>query len=184
MMKKYLIVLLMLAMASYASAAAVWLQVDPGDAKSSYAPSDIITIELVADFAVAGVHIGQINGLPTAGPINGFHTNFTAAPNSPGTLVNDGVALITNIDFGVAVGGTAPAAGATLWSFEYHVPDLPESSYITIDDYTLMPTYTAINNADYSIYLSDVGPLEIHVTPEPMTIALLGLGGLFLRRRK
>jgi len=28
------------------------------------------------------------------------------------------------------------------------------------------------------------GALEIHVVPEPITIALLGLGGLFLRRRK
>jgi len=30
----------------------------------------------------------------------------------------------------------------------------------------------------------DLGDLVIHQIPEPMTIALLGLGGLFLRRRK
>lgn len=31
---------------------------------------------------------------------------------------------------------------------------------------------------------ADLGDLVIHQVPEPMTIALLGLGGLFLRRRK
>jgi hypothetical protein len=31
---------------------------------------------------------------------------------------------------------------------------------------------------------ADLGDLMIHQVPEPMTIALLGLGGLFLRRRK
>ena len=33
-------------------------------------------------------------------------------------------------------------------------------------------------------YVNPADSLVIHQTPEPMTIALLGLGGLFLRRRK
>ena len=33
-------------------------------------------------------------------------------------------------------------------------------------------------------YVNPADALVIHQTPEPMTIALLGLGGLFLRRRK
>jgi hypothetical protein len=49
------------------------------------------------------------------------------------------------------------------------------------------------NGQSYTIYLEDTGwnrttalldTATVNVTPEPMTIALLGLGGLFLRRRK
>jgi len=43
--------------------------------------------------------------------------------------------------------------------------------YIDLQDDT---TYAELAN----------GPLTLVVTPEPMTMALLGLGGLFLRRRK
>ena len=32
--------------------------------------------------------------------------------------------------------------------------------------------------------MSTNGPVAIEVIPEPLTIALLGIGGLFLRRRK
>ncbi len=36
----------------------------------------------------------------------------------------------------------------------------------------------------FDISQGEIGSLVLHVVPEPMTIALLGLGGLFLRRRK
>jgi len=39
-------------------------------------------------------------------------------------------------------------------------------------------------DADPYPEISTNGPLTLTVTPEPMTLALLGLGGLFLRRRK
>ena len=187
-MKKYLIALLVLAMATYAAASSVWLEVDDSDEKTSYLHSDTITINLVADFAVGSVAIGRIDGPPTAGPINPFHANFTMAPNQPGTLVNAGNVLISTISIGIPFGGTEAPAGDVLYSFEYHIPDLLASTYITIDDVqdsgTSPPTSSLIAKADYSIMISDVTPLEIHVTPEPMTIALLGLGGLLLRRRK
>ena len=188
-MKNLLTILLVLAMASAASASAVWLEVDPQDAKDSYMPSDVITINVVADFAVAGLGIGAIGADGgTATAINGLHPNLmTLLPVSQGTIVNAGGILIKNIAGGAAPGQPSAPVGATLYSFEFHVPQVDESTIITIDDitdYTVSPPLsTAVNDQYYAIYLSDVGALQIHV-PEPMTIALLGLGGLFLRRRR
>jgi hypothetical protein len=42
-------------------------------------------------------------------------------------------------------------------------------------------TYLAVEDGSYNYLISDVA---LQIVPEPMTIALLGLGGLFLRRRK
>ena len=182
-MKKYLIVLLVLAMAAYASAGPVWLEVDDADEDTSYGGSDVITINLVSNEGIKSISIGRIDGLPTAQSINGLHTGFDQAPLQPGTIVNAGGVLISTINAGTQYTTPAIPAGQILWSFEYHVPYLPDSSWITIDDVTEGAVFTYIGGTD-TPYIGDVDPLEIHVTPEPMTIALLGLGGLFLRRRK
>ncbi|MHC4499922.1 MAG: PEP-CTERM sorting domain-containing protein [Planctomycetota bacterium] len=56
-------------------------------------------------------------------------------------------------------------------------------------DVTLLGAVGQIGNT-YSIYLDTYGDaggpdkMDVKVVPEPMTIALLGLGGLFLHRRK
>lgn len=69
--------------------------------------------------------------------------------------------------------------GDPLMVFEFHVPDLPWSTIIFVD-----PIGLQLFDKFNAPLPSDVIPLEIHVSPEPMTVALLGLGGLFLRRRK
>ena len=186
-MKKLLTILLVLAMASAASASAIWLEVDPQDAKDSYQYSDVITINVVADFAVAGMttNIGADNG--TAQAVGTLHPNLMTGLNYAGDLVNAGGVLIKNIAGAAAFGAPAAPAGAVLYTFEFHVPDVEDSTYITIDDitdYTTSPPMsTTANSSDFSVYLTDMGSVTIHV-PEPMTIALLGLGGLFLRRRR
>ncbi|MHC4645106.1 MAG: PEP-CTERM sorting domain-containing protein [Planctomycetota bacterium] len=190
MMKKFLSLILVLAIASVASAEVAWFEVDPADAKDSYVGSDVITINLMADFIVGSVstNIGSDGG--TAEAVGLLHPQLRIlTPFSDGTLVNAGGLLITGIGGGTPVGQPGVAVGEVLYSFEFHVPEgLDESTYITIDDVTDMsqqpPLSTAIAAPDYSVYLTDAGETVIHVIPEPMTIALLGMGGLFLLRRR
>jgi hypothetical protein len=64
--------------------------------------------------------------------------------------------------------------GVIAWDF--HVPmDLEPSTLITIAP--IAGTFNLVPAAQ-------LPSVTLHVIPEPMTIALLGLGGLFLRRRK
>jgi len=191
-MKKLLIMLVLLAMAGAANAASVWFQVDPQDAADSYMPSDIITINLVADFGVGSVslNIGADGGSAEAVGALNAKLATALAPYYNGTLRNTLNILISDIAGGAAFGQPTPAAGEVLYSFEFHVPDVPPSTIITINDVTGpnpfggAPMSTAVASPDYMVYLTDILPVEIHVIPEPMTIALLGLGGLFLRRRR
>ena len=194
MFKKSLIMLVLLAMAvaANASTSSVWFEVDAQDAASGYLPSDIITINLVADFDVGSISlsIGADGGAAEA--VGTLHPGLSigTVPYYAGTLYNDLGILIIGIGGGMATSESAIPAGQVLYSFEFHVPDVQESTTIIIDDVTGTnplggaPLGTAVADKNYSIYLTDVGSLAIHVIPEPMTMSLLVLGGLFLRRRK
>jgi hypothetical protein len=189
MMKKILSVFLVLAIASVASAEAVWFEVDEADAKDHYAPSDIITINVYADFDVGSLYIGAIasNG-GTAEATGDLHPMLNLLPDT-GTIINEGGILISIVTGSINYMAPPAPALEILYSFEFHVPDVPESTYLIIDDYTdygtTPPTYTSVSDpTGYMIIISDMTEAVIHVIPEPMTIVLLGLGGLFLRRRK
>ncbi len=181
MMKKLFVLVLVLAISSMATAASVTLRVESGDVETSYNPSDTITIELVADFYAAylAVNFFYDSSSGTASS-PALHSLFATQPN-PGDLVNSSGLLIQSVK-GEIAGGTIPdgvPSGEVLWTFEYHVPDLEYSTYIEF-------TAVGFNVADayYMDSVATMPALEIHVIPEPITIALLGLGGLFLRRRK
>ena len=172
-MKKLLTLILVLGMASMASAA-VWYEVDEADAKASYAPSDWITINLAADEVVNTLMIDAIGdggaGGLAADPItyNSAYVNVAGA----GDIVNTGNVLIEYISMAA---GTAADATGILYSFEYHVPDVPDSTWIEIGGYT--------DGGAYYFEIPEGEPVLIHV-PEPMTIGLLVLGGLGLLRRR
>ena len=137
-MKKLLIMLALLTMAVAANAASVGFQVDPQDVADSYLPSDIITINLVADFDVGSISlsIGADGG--SAEAVGTLHPGLAigTVPYYAGTLYNDLGILIIGIGGGMATSEPAIPAGEVLYSFEFHVPDVPPSTIITIDDVT------------------------------------------------
>ena len=189
-MKKLLIVFLVLAMCSAASAYSVGFRVAPGDQKDHYAPSDTITIELYTDDPrITGVTIDAIvddDDYGTAHTPLTYNSNFNGI-QSPGSIKNSGgspniliewINLTDNVD-------TTDATGV-LHTFEYHVPDKDPSTIITIDDYydDMMYLEGSVVGQGGTYGAAAIGGVEIHIIPEPATIALLGLGGFLLRRRK
>jgi hypothetical protein len=188
MMKKLLVFAMVLGMASMAMAIP-YFQVDPAYQKSDYHPSDVIQIDLVSpsnDLPVTGVAIdaisdGALGGLGES-PLTA-NANFNTI-TSMGTLNADGW-----IVEGVYLNDTTiPARGATgiLYTFDYHVPSVPPSTLIPIQ--SINDGVYWFSEIDYKGGSSYLNPIllsgTIHVIPEPATIALLGLGGLLLRRRK
>lgn len=96
----------------------------------------------------------------------------------PGML--GGVLELSETDTGLKIAGGALYSPATplpgngvLFEVKFHVPELNYSDYIEI------PVSGGYGAADASGLTT-----RIHYVPEPMTIALLGLGGLALLRRR
>lgn len=195
-MKNLLIFVLVLGMASMAVAAITgpYFQVDPASQKDNYVPSDLIKIDLVSptsDPLVIGITIDAITDSPTGATMGNasepqlFNANFGLA--LPGSLNDDGML----VEYMAASDTTIPARGATgiLYSFEYHVPNVPYSTMINIQSFddggTNWSPAAVVYKSPGGEVDGTIGMLTpIHVIPEPATIALLGLGGLLLKRRK
>ena len=190
MMKKLLVLALVLALSSMATAAMVGLEVTEGASTGSfegipsYEDSTWITISLVeSDFGtgysdgIFQITIDKATATAGTGASPGLNSGFNDTigkdPGTPGPATD----VVTDVFGSVTMGGSAVTG--TLWWFDLHVSgDWSDIIVIDLDGLVL-------GNA-MGGDLTYTGPdsLEIHVTPEPMTIALLGLGGLFLRRRK
>ncbi len=189
-MKKLFVLVLVLAISSMATAASVDLQIiagpTPGDYEGipSYNPSDTITIALVS--SGMGTEPWEVIGLMVVGDMTttgggtasgvGFNAEWDATQYN---IVNSATLLIEDIQGSVSGASNGIGNGDLFW-FDFHVPELPYSTIITID--ATGQTWKDLWNDPLTMTYG--GALEIHVVPEPITIALLGLGGLFLRRRK
>jgi hypothetical protein len=198
MMKRILSLILVLAIGSVASAASVWLEVDDSDAATSYAGSSIITINVVSDVDVTG--IGQLSIGSTGGTASTplYMDARLSALRNLGTIYNSAGILILGISGGTytALPPVTVAAGDIIYSFEYHVPEIPDSTFLSIAAWegdnpdgipyplsTSITTWEDTGGEGTFGELTDVGTLDLHI-PEPTTIALLGIGALSLLRRR
>ena len=175
---KKLVCLMMLALISItASAATVSLHAD----QTVFVPGEIITISVISTGNCTNIAIPEI--ISTAG---GIASNFFLNPGfnqfpQAGTMVNAGNVLITGVSGATpfAFPPVPVVAGTALYSFDFTLPYVDIWSPLTISGAGNL----SFMFDDFS-QVTELGSVTFFIIPEPITIALLGLGGLFLRRRK
>lgn len=177
-MKKLMILVLVLSFASVSMAAfapnlgilvngQTW---DGGSVK----PSDIITVQWKesGDTTTPGSLGTGFNQMVSDGELQGSVFLLPGGLFTKNQTTAQGNGFKVSVESTYFIGTPMPQDGV-IFSYSFHVPELPASTYIDIN-----------TTGVYGGALADNLDARIHVTPEPMTVMLLGLGGLFLRRRK
>jgi hypothetical protein len=177
MMKKLLIFMLVLGMASWANAA-LSVYISGPNTLSENEVGDYTVTYSGATIASADVDIVSDEGLQPYGIGGGviLTTNRDSAYDIVGINSSSG-----NYEISMANGLTPPTdLGSPLFSFQYTAP-----SVAPLDGKVILSLIeNSFFDLDWNLIEGTVMPtLEVTI-PEPATIALLGLGGLLLRRRK
>jgi hypothetical protein len=179
-MKKLLVLALVLSVTTMASAA---LHI-AGAPTGILQPSDTVQLSITTDSPIsAGVGESGGWGLVASVADATISGGVSAFPNEPGISIMDdivgnfglpvpdgtngvgGMILITGVISGVPIGSVFTGI-----NFHCEAPTGDVTVYlVSTDDYV---TYNVLDS------------VVIHQVPEPFTMGLLGLGGLFLRRRK
>ena len=208
-MKKLLILMLVLGLTASANALIITFDAPAEPVCPTYdrdvLPGATVVVELTADTAVAVGYLVSITESTTsaAGPANAtavgaLHAGFDdASVNNTGILRNmltnfqapQRYMLIDRIVGGIIGGSPVIAAGQVLYSFEVLIPEdaVPcETWTITaaLGFGAISPPPAGYSHQVDATTMVPSNSLTLHVIPEPATIALLGLGGLLLRRRK
>ncbi len=192
--------MLVLGLVSLANASMVTFKANGDAGTVDVEAGDTVTITVVADTSAAAGYTLSITetkvstaDYATATELGVVNTGFSVSRNN-GTLRNtmttatSGTNRYMVIDklSGVTDAAHTVSAGSVLYTFSLLIPALA-----AVDDtFTLTaavgsPSFGAgyTHNID-SVAVGTTNAVTLNVVPEPMTIALLGLGGLFLFRRK
>jgi hypothetical protein len=183
MMKKFLTFVVVLALAS--SASAVSISLVSGGASTLTLGTDVtvgqvITVDLISDTGCNGVNsIDFLNVGQTLGAIAGWQGTMALGIGSQnGTPTgNDIIRANANAQAGAEAG-----AGASLYQYTVTVGGLGTLTPV-MGAYDWFSTLTGPPPYGYW-YGPAITQNALHIVPEPVTIVLLGLGGLLLRRRK
>jgi hypothetical protein len=197
-MKKLLIFMLVLGLASAANATLSWsLEFNSGPGPFEVLPGDAIvaTLTLSGSYDSTAVSIGYIGDGAIGGTMTDSDLNaLYNVARYPGMTRDEAIIAGFPDAASYCDGDAIYISGATTSGF----PVTPVSMVLTLD-YTVDSgaaagsTVTISANPGFGgskdvvlINLVEVAvpDLGLNVVPEPMTIALLGLGGLFLRRRR
>jgi hypothetical protein len=196
MMKKLLVLMLVLGLAGVAQAVGSLDLVisSRGPGPDSTEPIDPVHEITIMESEWINMDIIYIPGTPVL-----FQCSVTITASGPGTLdissltfpegawdfnyedirvVTEG--KVYNIQESFGQTGTGVADGIAIDHILLHC-DSPEGDVIvTIVDW--VPA--GAGSLDYGGPVDVIGTVIVHQVPEPMTVALLGLGGLFLLRRR
>jgi hypothetical protein len=184
-MKKLLVLMLVLGMATAASAATITLREQSSGLSSyEYTPGETVTIEVVSG-GLTGSGASRIGRLAMSLDTDSDEADSSSAGTLHATLSNNlgwnngspapHPDLITGIVGEAAVG--QGVGNVVLYTFDVQVDSM------ATDTITIGANITLLKNP-FGGDLTVDSVTDLVMTPEPMTIALLGLGGLFLRRRR
>ena len=183
-MRKLLVLTMVLCLASMASATlqvSVGVDQDPVDSEYQVDPGNTLDLGIWTDAAVAAFEnvtwalvvddteatVADGAGLVTGFNVMGAFQDQTWAPA--------GLNGVFGGYLGPMVGG--PVAGDDVYdSFTF-------TAGLTADATVELWSLVDVGGGDWALDAM-LDSATIHQVPEPMTMALLGLGGLFLRRRK
>jgi hypothetical protein len=204
MMKKLLILMLVLGLASAANAVTVSIVSGSSDSSAVNAIAGAtVDVNVICDTAVAVNFTASFMETTTSAAGNStaatgtLHDGFDSTTNSIGGAVNGWTGgtvpryiLVHRVNGGILAGSPSIAAGQNL--YEKMAVTLPGTAALG-DTFTIS---FAVGNPTYGGSMPPYGQvidtqvpgtrnaLVITIVPEPATILLLGLGGLCLRRRK